>query len=334
MLRGIARWAQAASASENKRLGLHPEPHSAWFPDIVAGLYLLSPLNLLASGALTTDVVSSFFIVGALFGAVIHSVPLSASALAAAVYIGLYPAALLVPACLLLYGRAQRLRPVFAEIAFFIVALACLFWASWALEGHSLGWVRGVYGFLLTVPERTPNIGLWWYLFLELFTFYEPFFLAIFQINAFVAAAGPLAVRFSAHPLVVYWAMCAMIAIFAPYPSIANVGLQIGLLPLVWGKVRKCGYTLFFAIAAAALVVLLPNATHSWLYLGTGNVNFYYFGTLVLQLVQVNFVTDCLSKVLIRDFLIKRKAGEFSYLKDKDDKENCDDKEEEEEEEQ
>ena len=321
MLHRIARWAQNMTATENGRLGLHEDNvKGAWFPDVVAGLYLLNPLNLLSCGAMTTDIFSSLFIVAALFGVSIGSSLLSAFSLAAAVYTGLYPVPLLIPVCVMLYTKPGKAgsgaKRVVLEVLLFVAALAGLVWASWLAEGRSFEWARGVYGFLLTVPDKTPNIGVWWYLFLELFTFYEPFFIAIFQINVFVAAAVPLSVRFSSHPLVVYWAMCVLMSIFAPYPSLATVGLHFAILPLVWNKVRKCGFTLLLAITAAALVVLLPNATHSWLYLGTGNINFYYFGTLVLQLVQVNFLTDCLSKVIIRDFLIKRKAGEFSYLND------------------
>ena len=320
MLRRVARWAQAMNATESARLGLRRESTSegTWFPEVVAGLYLLNPISLLSCGALCTDVFTTLLIVATLFGVSFGSAFMCAVPLAAAVYTSLYPAPLLIPVCIMLASKhkstRQRVSEVVRTAVFFAATLAGLCYASWAVEGHSLEWVGGAYGFLLTAPDRTPNIGLWWYLFLELFTFYEPFFTAVFQLNVLVAAAVPLAVRFSSHPLVVYWAMCGVIAVFSPYPSLAAVGLHFALLPLVWAKVRKSGYTFVLVITAAALVVLLPNATRAWLYLGTGNVNFYYFGTLALQTVQVLFISDCLSKVVIRDFLIKRKIGEFSYL--------------------
>ena len=37
----------------------------------------------------------------------------------------------------------------------------------------------------LRVPELTPNMGLFWYLFLEMFDHFREFFILVFQLNAF-----------------------------------------------------------------------------------------------------------------------------------------------------
>lgn len=47
----------------------------------------------------------------------------------------------------------------------------------------------------LTVPDLTPNIGLFWYFFTEAFEHFRIFFLCVFQINAFIYVL-PLSVRF------------------------------------------------------------------------------------------------------------------------------------------
>ena len=47
----------------------------------------------------------------------------------------------------------------------------------------------------LTVPDLTPNIGLFWYFFTEAFEHFRVFFLCVFQINAFIYVL-PLSVRF------------------------------------------------------------------------------------------------------------------------------------------
>ena len=38
----------------------------------------------------------------------------------------------------------------------------------------------------LTIPDLTPNIGLFWYFFTEMFEHFREFFLWTFQINAFI----------------------------------------------------------------------------------------------------------------------------------------------------
>ena len=47
----------------------------------------------------------------------------------------------------------------------------------------------------LTVPDLTPNVGLFWYFFTEAFEHFRVFFLCVFQINAFLYVL-PLSVRF------------------------------------------------------------------------------------------------------------------------------------------
>lgn len=37
----------------------------------------------------------------------------------------------------------------------------------------------------LSVPDLTPNIGLFWYFFAEMFEHFRLFFLCVFQINVF-----------------------------------------------------------------------------------------------------------------------------------------------------
>ena len=37
----------------------------------------------------------------------------------------------------------------------------------------------------LSVPDLTPNIGLFWYFFAEMFEHFRLFFICVFQINVF-----------------------------------------------------------------------------------------------------------------------------------------------------
>ena len=47
----------------------------------------------------------------------------------------------------------------------------------------------------LTAPDHTPGLGLFWYLFAEMFDHFRDFFLWVFQFNIVIYAV-PLALRF------------------------------------------------------------------------------------------------------------------------------------------
>lgn len=36
----------------------------------------------------------------------------------------------------------------------------------------------------LTVPDLTPNVGMWWYFFTEMFDHFRAFFLGVFQVSS------------------------------------------------------------------------------------------------------------------------------------------------------
>ena len=72
--------------------------------------------------------------------------------------------------------------------------LGGLLYASFLLEKGSWAFLKSTYGFILTVPDLTPNMGVFWYFFTEMFEHFRLFFICVFQINAFIYAV-PLAVK-------------------------------------------------------------------------------------------------------------------------------------------
>lgn len=78
----------------------------------------------------------------------------------------------------------------------------------------------------LQVGDLTPNIGLFWYFFSEIFSGFRLFFLFVFH-----AISGlfllPLAIRFPDQPLLVFFIQCAMIAFLKPYPTLTDSALYL-----------------------------------------------------------------------------------------------------------
>ena len=48
--------------------------------------------------------------------------------------------------------------------------------------------------FRLSVPDLSPNLGVFWYFFTEMFEHFRSFFICVFQIHAFLYTV-PLAVK-------------------------------------------------------------------------------------------------------------------------------------------
>lgn len=92
----------------------------------------------------------------------------------------------------------------------------------------------------MAAPDLTPNIGLFWYFFTEMFEHFRLFFLATFQINAFIYVL-PLSIRLRRDPVLLASALIAFNAIFRSYPALGDVGLYMALLPM-WKHLYPCKY--------------------------------------------------------------------------------------------
>jgi len=142
--------------------------------------------------------------------------------IALAAYEKMYPVMLIVPAMLFLAERELRDPNLPSYMAVFSIiqtlicfssALALLLFASSYVENTSWEFLRSTYGFLLSVSDLAPNVGLFWYFFTEVFDHFRTFFVYVFQIHAFVYVA-PLTIRLRKHPLFLAYSLLAFSAIF------------------------------------------------------------------------------------------------------------------------
>lgn len=162
-------------------------------------------------------------------------------ALALASYLSLYPILLFLPLIFLCYDRSIKsesksegfTNPLFVlkYLVILVIAIAGLLGASFLVTGFSWDFIPATYGFHLLVPDLAPNVGLWWYFFIEIFDSFREFFLGVFWLHL-VGYVGGLTIRLRRQPLFVITSLIGIFAIFKPYPSIADVSLYFALLPL------------------------------------------------------------------------------------------------------
>ena len=173
----------------------------------------------------------------ALAAAVEQRTALSALALVCAAYLSLYPIVMAVPVALLLAERAPAAAAV-RRLACWGAAWAALLAAGSAAcaraqGAHTAEWVSNTYRFMLVrlprpaprprptadcftaqhVDDLSPNMGLWWYFFSEIFDHFRAFFLFVFHAQSALLLV-PLTIRLHRKPLVLAVIACMLVALF------------------------------------------------------------------------------------------------------------------------
>ncbi|XP_055756656.1 phosphatidylinositol glycan anchor biosynthesis class U protein [Salvelinus fontinalis] len=180
----------------------------------------------------------------------------------------------------------------------------------------------------LSMPDLTPNIGLFWYFFAEMFEHFRLFFICVFQINVFFYTI-PLSIKLKEHPVFLIFMQIAIISIFKSYPTVGDIALYMAFLP-AWNHLYRCEW--FFPMSHGLcsicpdLVLLLacsalfPVLWHLWIYAGSANSNFYSSIMLLFNVVQILRVSDYFYAYLRREhhlthgLYLKRKDGSEATL--------------------
>ncbi|KAL1965893.1 hypothetical protein VTN77DRAFT_5026 [Rasamsonia byssochlamydoides] len=273
--------------------------HIRWDGVAIAAGYLFNPFTLATCLGRSTSVFTNLAILYAVSNAVTGNGLNSMIALGFASYLSLYPALLFPPLILLCYDRLviagkNSSSPAVFRLTHFLIllgAIAGLLGASYLVTGCSWEFISATYGVQLLVPDLTPNVGLWWYFFIEIFDSFREFFLGVFWLHL-AGYVGGLTIRLRRQPLFVITSLLGIFAIFKPYPSIADVSLYLALLPLYRHLSPLTRYTFFAAAALLYATLLGPAFYHLWIYAGSGNANFFYAITLVWSLGLTILVAD------------------------------------------
>lgn len=235
-------------------------------PHVLAAIFLFNPYTLLSTLARSTATVSNALVVAAVSTALNGRGMLSMALLALAANLAFYPV-FLAPSVILIarewapctlavehkQSNAEKstpkseedlflpptvpesamplLWPFVRKHAFYFVASCALFFGLQWQTMLSLDFVDAFYGTMLLFRDLRPNIGLWWYFFVEMFDFFRPFFVGVFQL--FLASfCLPVTLRLRQIPLAALATVSCTTLLFRPYPEIGDLGLHLTLLAL------------------------------------------------------------------------------------------------------
>lgn len=293
-----------------KRAGVEYDPF--W----LAALYLFHPFALLACAAKSSAVFSTVACLAAFYFALRQQRRLAMLMLGLATLLSLYPCTLVVPLVLLL--REAPAGPARCSVATAVRSyLACL--VGWC----ALAWwvaaipapvgpeaLRRAADFVLhatpvgcnvLVADLRPNLGLAWYMFVEMFDHYRPFYLAVFQLNLFIYVV-PASLKFAADPMVLAAVLAAVGGLFKPYPTVADSLLILVLLAFTGGSLLRRSVVLpLYVFAMLACGLLGPINWHYWIQQGSGNANFYYAHVLAYNTSHILLVLDVVYQWVLAD---------------------------------
>lgn len=281
-------------ASIAEKVNVHRKG-SSLEPRVVAIIYLLNPFTLMSVFARSTLLFSNLVITWAIDSAVSKRQTRAVVLLALATCLSIYPLCL-APALILLCEEFNddNERPAIDVIiglaVVFIVFLSIFVGISW-LPTQSWDFVGSTYGVILLFKELVPNIGLWWYFFTEMFDFFRPFFIGVFQIYVLLFSF-PVTIRFKKNPLFALITLIGTTALFKSYPECGDIGYYLSLMFLYMPSLKLLRYGLVSGLAILYATVLAPTFYHLWIYLGSGNSNFFYAITLVYALAMILLISD------------------------------------------
>ncbi|RLV90494.1 GPI transamidase component GAB1 [Spathaspora sp. JA1] len=315
----INRWYNFYSS---KRYNLKNERFS---DDIIASFYLFNPLIVLTNLAHSTIIFTWVFIIESIYQVIFtQNVPRSMISLGIASYLSFNPIFLLPPIIAFAHTMTPTdIHKVYIQgFAIFFATIGLLIMSSYVCTS-SWDFLDQCYLTIILLKKITPNVGLWWYIFTEMFEFFTPFYLGLFNIYSFVYVL-PITIRlfqfrsnkklgdsFLAIILVYIW-----LSFTKSYPTIGDLGFGLSILPIFKITIFPyCKYNYIIGLTLIISLLLFPIFYYCWIVLGNGNSNFFYSISLIWGVVHILLLMDLLWGKLIYDYGLENNIEEKNISK-------------------
>ncbi|BEJ08882.1 hypothetical protein CcaverHIS641_0509760 [Cutaneotrichosporon cavernicola] len=263
----------------------------------VALLYLFNPYTLLSCLARSTTTIDNALCLYAIAATYTGNGAPAMAALAIATQTSLYPVILLLPLLLVLRHLGAPNQKLAAYSLVFVGTLATL--AGLATLACTDSWIARTWGVILAVTDLTPNVGMWWYFFTEMFDHFRMFFRGAFQLHMLIYIV-PLCLRLP-DPRQAVLILVGTMATWKSYPTLGDMALWAGLLSCYPDYCTNLNHPLFSLTVHLYTAILLPLLHTLWLLTGAGNANFFYAATMVYGLNATLAIADVLGAIINLD---------------------------------
>lgn len=173
---------------------------------------------------------------------------------------------------------------------------ASLSYVSFVAMGRCWRYWEASYTEVLLARELTPNLGLFWYVFIEMFDRFRDLFVFIFHAQS-IFYIVPLHLALGRHGPRGPWAGCGaaigMVTLFKPYPTACDVAVMISMMLVQMDMVEDCQRQFIFFLSGTVFgLCMYPMMTAMWITRNAGNANFLYNMHLVFHIFCALLLAD------------------------------------------
>lgn len=272
----------------------------------IACFYMFNPFTLLSTFCKSTYLINNLVIVSMFSALVNNQFSIAIIFLSISSYLTYYSWYLLIPICY--YGyKIKGLKNILKLVILFLSCISLLLLQSYVLCANSFNFIDLCYLTIIKFKKITPNLGLWWYFFTEIFEFFNDFYLSIFNLYSFIYVM-PISMRFivpnnKLNLLFAIWLIIGIINFTKAYPVLADYSLFYSTIFLFKPFFNHLKFTLIVSYSALFVVILQsPTFYTVWMILNSGNANFFYALGLALNLVQIVILSDFIWSFLQNEY--------------------------------
>lgn len=268
-------------------------------PFKIACFYMFNPFTLLTTFARSTYLTNNLILISTFSCLMKNQVDVAIVLLSLSTYLTYYSWYLLIPICYSIYQEKKKVKSVISAVLLFLAPIGVMFGVSYNLSNNSFNFINLCYVTLIKFKKITPNLGLWWYFFTEIFEFFNDFYLSVFNLYGFIFIF-PLSIRFitagnKMNLLFVIWIIIGITNFSKPYPVFSDYSLFYSSVFLFKPYYKFLKFSPVVSYVALFVVFLqAPTFYVVWMILNSGNANFFYAISLALNLVQTVILSDFL----------------------------------------
>ena len=272
-----------------------------WLPSLV---YAINPLGIMSCLSKSSVVFTNWCIINSVVQAIDGTIPLASLFVALSGYLSLYPILLIFPIITIINFNkpsSQQYNNAIRLVLYTVYYCGFLLFVSFKINGNNWNFLQANYMVLLNFEIVTPNLGIWWYFFVEMFTEFIPFFKGVYDLFLF-SFVVPFTIRFHDQPLHVFTVILGWIILTKPYPVLGEYAFWFSFILYFIPLAGYMRYKVFAMLLFIHGIMLSPIFYHLWIGSGSGNSNFFYAVSLVNALAVGTILSDLIWGMLRREY--------------------------------
>lgn len=263
----------------------------------IALFYVFNPMTIVSTLSKSTYLLNNLIIISMLNCTYSKKFNISMALLGLSTYLAYYSWYLSIPIAYFIYLDSKSISKPIKSVLVYLSSLGLLLLTSFKITNNSWTFINLCYGSIIKFEKITPNIGLWWYFFTEIFEFFSSFYIGLFNIYTFIFTI-PLTIRFIdandvSSVIFTIWTIIGFTTFGKGYPCLTDYSLVYTIIIVFRKLFSELKFSLLIIyVSLMVVMVLSPIFYFVWMAFNSGNANFFYAIGLALNVLQMLILTD------------------------------------------